>query len=87
VSATSDTPTVPGRADIAVHLPRAAVRRLRLHHTLVRRRRFSRELVRLLSPPPDPWELSEPIVWDQLALGVPEREYRGEELRARRWRP
>src|SRR5689334_12551095 len=58
-----------------------AARRIALHHRLVRMRRWSRELDRLLSPP-DPWEFSESICWDDHALGWAERDARGRELAA-----
>lgn len=50
----SDSRPRTRRADLVVADPRT-VRRLRWHHVLTRRRRWSRELDRLLAPPSRRW--------------------------------
>lgn len=64
----------------------SAARRIALHHRFRRRRRWSAELDRLLTPP-SPWDFSTPINWTDMTLGVPERERAGADLAAAGWCP
>ncbi len=79
---TRSTPIVTPGTDLV--LTRHA-RRLRLHHVLVRRRRWMNALDDLIAV--DPWDFSEPIDWSLTATTFGERERAGRDLAAAGWCP